>query len=149
MLTIVKWGAEHRPEMLALERICFPTDYWKSEDWDDLLSDGRAVYYALTDGERQAGCVYIYNWQGKDDYVKLMNLAIHPDWRGRGLARRLLHHVAAEMEPLGMRRFCGETRFSNAAMRRVFESCGYRLDRIEEHYFTDPDESACKYVLRL
>ena len=33
-------------------------------------------------------------------------------------------------------------------MRRVFERCGYRLNKTEESYHENPTESACKYVLR-
>ena len=93
--------------------------------------------------------LFIYNWQGEQDYIKIMNLGVHPDYRGQGLAHRLLTHAAREMTALGMKRFCGETRASNQAMRKVFEACGYRLERTEAGYYADPEESACKYVLRL
>lgn len=33
-------------------------------------------------------------------------------------------------------------------MRRVFERCGYRLNKTEESYYENPTESACKYVQR-
>ncbi|MBR6027467.1 MAG: GNAT family N-acetyltransferase [Clostridia bacterium] len=78
-----------------------------------------------------------------------MDLSVHPDHRGRGYAHRLLNHVTSEMARLGMKRFCGETRAANAVMRKVFEDCGYRLNRIEEGYFENPPGSACKYVLEI
>jgi ribosomal protein S18 acetylase RimI-like enzyme len=53
------------------------------------------------------------------------------------------------MKKDGMYRFCGETRSTNTAMQKTFEKCGYKLDRIEENYFTNPVESAWKYVLQL
>ena len=141
--------AANARELIAFNRLCFLTDFWKEEDWHELLSDPRAVYYALTDGGRLAGNVFIYNWQGELDYVKIMNLSVHPDFRGRGMAKSLLRHVTDEMTKLGMRRFCGETRSTNNAMQKVFEDCGYRLNKIEENYFDDPPGSAYKYVLEL
>lgn len=93
--------------------------------------------------------MFIYNWAGEKDYIKIMNLAVHADYRNHGLAHKLLNHVSAEMQKVGMHRFCGETRASNYAMQRVFESCGYLLNTIEEDYYANPNESAYKYVLQI
>lgn len=54
--------------------LCFPTDYWKLEDWKELLADDRAIYYSILDGNTIVGCIFIYNWQGEKDYVKIMNI---------------------------------------------------------------------------
>ena len=149
MIPITVLSTESEDALIDFNRLCFPTDYWKKEDWHELLADPRAILYALTDGEKILGEVFIYNWQGEYDYVKIMNLAVHPDCRGRGYAHMLLRHVTAEMTKLGMKRFCAETRASNTAMQKVFDGCGYRLNRIEEGCFENPPESAWKYVLEV
>ena len=126
------------PEIIAFNRRCFsPGDRWSGEDWTELLEDERAHYYALLENGQIIGNLFLYNWQGERDFLKIMNLGIHPDHRGRGLACRLLQKAAEEL-----------TRESNLAMRRVFERCGYRLNKTEESYYENPTESACKYVLR-
>ena len=136
-------------EMIAFHHLCFPTDAWKDEDWEDLLSDPRAVYYALLDGDRIVGNVFIYNWQGENDYVKIMNLSVHPAYRGKGYAHRLLNHVTEQMRPLGMKRFCAETRASNKPMQKVFDDCGYRFRKEEDVGFFNPKENGYKYELKL
>ncbi|MBS6196007.1 MAG: GNAT family N-acetyltransferase [Clostridiales bacterium] len=148
-MTLKRLRAEKMESIIAFNKLCFPTDYWKEEDWMDLLNDERAVYYALLDDEQIVGDAFIYNWKGENDYVKIMNVAVHPDYRKQGLAQKLLTHVSNEMKKIEMKKLCGETRVSNKNMQKAFESCGYRLDRIEEGYFTNPDESAFKYVLQL
>ena len=60
----------------------------------------------------------------------------------------MLEKAAEELKASMLMRCCGETRESNLAMRRVFERCGYRLNKTEESYYENPTESACKYVLR-
>ena len=147
--TVKIMSIEDKSKLIAFNLLCFPKDFWKEEDWDELLSDPRAVYYGLLSGENLIGSVFIYNWQGELDYVKIMNLSVHPDHRGAGLAHMLLGHVTKEYGKLGMKRFCGETRAENCAMQKVFEDCGYRLSRIEEDYFSDPPGRAYKYVLQL
>ena len=150
MYTIKKLGIESLDSILNLEKLCFPApDRWKEEDWRMLLERDRDVYYAMTDGDKLIGNVFICNWLGVRDYVKVMNVSVHPDYRKQGIARRLLNRVTEAMTKLGMYRFCGETRSTNKAMQQTFEKCGYKLDRVEEHYFHDPDESAWKYVLNI
>ena len=149
MITIQRLGDEKRKPIIAFNQFCFPTDSWKEEDWEELLKDEKAIYYALLEDERIIGNIFIYNWKGENDYVKIMNIAIHPDYRRRGLAHQLLNHAAEEMKKVEMKRFCGETRASNQNMQKVFEDCGYTLNRIEEDYYENPKESAYKYVLQL
>ena len=149
MITIKELHSNEFDQIISFDKFCFPTDYWKEEDWKELLADKRSIYYALLDGGRLVGNIFIYNWKGEKDYIKIMNLAIHPDYRKQGLACRLLTHAAEEMKKLDMKRFCGETRASNAAMQKAFERCGYKLDRIEEAYYDHPSESAFKYILQL
>ena len=70
--------------------------------------------------------------------------------KGRVLENSMLtaREAAEELKASMLTRCCGETRESNLAMRRVFERCGYRLNKTEESYYENPTESACKYVLR-
>lgn len=149
MITIHELNAEKIRPIIEFNQLCFPTDYWKEEDWNDLLKDEKAIYYALLDCGKIVGDVFIYNWKGEKDYIKIMNIGIHPDYRKQGLAHKLLNHVTEEMKKLEMKRFCGETRASNVTMQKVFEDCGYELNLIEEGYFENPNESAYKYVLQL
>lgn len=149
MIIIKKLNSESLRPIIAFDKLCFPMDYWKEEDWNDLLEDKRAIYYALLDRDRIVGDVFIYNWKGEKDYIKIMNLAIHPDYRNQGLAHKLLNHVTEEMIKLEMKRFCGETRASNQTMQKVFKDCGYKLNKIVEGYYDNPNESAYKYILQL
>ena len=148
MISIRILNIESIESIIAFEKLCFPTDFWK-EDWKNLLEDKRAIYYALFDDDKPVGDFFIYIWKGEDDYVKIMNLAVHHDYRRQGLAHKLLNHVTEEMKKIEMLRFCGETRESNKAMQKVFEDCGYKLNIIGEEYYDNPCERAYKYVLQL
>ena len=102
-------------------------------------------YDAIVAFDRLCFPVVVDNWQGERDYGKIMNLAVHPAYRGRRLAAGLLRAATELLQAAGLPRICGETRLSNEAMRRTFAACGYRLTRIEEAYYDHPPESACKY----
>ena len=139
-------GINEIEAIIAFNKLCFGEESWPRSDWEELLADERAVYYAMTDGNRIVGDLFIYNWQGERDYIKIMNLAAHPNYRERGIASALLENAKKEMEKAGLAKICGETRESNSAMRQAFEKCGYKLGSVEPGYYKDPSEAACKYV---
>ena len=119
-MQLQKLGTERIQEIIEFDHLCFPNDFWKEEDWESLLRDERAIYYALLDDGRIVGDLFLYNWQGEQDYVKLMHISVHPDYRKQGLGERLMTHAQQEMKELGMGRFRGETRASNLPMQRLF-----------------------------
>ena len=83
------------PEIIAFNRRCFsPGDRWSGEDWTELLEDERAHYYALLENGQIVGNMFLYDWQGERDFLKIMNLGVAPDRRGQGLACRLLEKAA-------------------------------------------------------
>lgn len=123
-MQLQKLGTERMQEIIEFDHLCFPNDFWKEEDWESLLRDERAIYYALLDDGRIVGDLFLYNWQGEQDYVKLMHISVHPDYRKQGLGERLMTHAQQEMKELGMGRFRGETRASNLPMQRLFEKKG-------------------------
>ena len=86
-------------EMRSLINFVFRQNFWEERDWRSLLEDEQAIYYALLDSEKIVGQIFVYNWSGEKDYVKIMSLAIHPDKRKQGLAHQLLDHVTKEIGP--------------------------------------------------
>ena len=141
-----KLNIDHLDQILEFDNLCFPVDHWKEEDWKDLLTDERATYYAFVDGDKLIGDIFTYNWKGEMDYLKVMNIAIHPDYRKQGLANKLMAIAKKECEDSKLARICGETRESNTAMKTVFEKNGYELNTIEENCYENPVESGYKYV---
>lgn len=111
-MTLRKLNVKWIKEMMEFDQLCFPTDFWEERDWRSLLEDEQAIYYALLDSEKIVGQIFVYNWSGEKDYVKIMSLAIHPDKRKQGLAHQLLDHVTKEMGQGEVKYFCGETRES-------------------------------------
>ena len=134
--------------ILEFEEKCFGTDRWKVEDWIDLLTDERATYYGIMEENKLIGNVFTYNWQGEKDYIKIMNLSVHPQYRNKGLAHKLMEMVHNEMAESKLQRICAETRASNAPMQKVFVNCGYELEKVEENCYESPTEDGYKYVFR-
>ncbi len=146
---ITKLGISDVKSIMKFDKLCFPTDFWNEGDWVSLLEDETAVYYSILDNKQILACVFIYNWYPEKDFVKVTNIAVHPNYRKQGLAHKLLNHVTQEMRKNGAKRFCSETRSSNISMQKVFDDCGYKLNVTQENYYKNPEESAFKYILQL
>jgi ribosomal-protein-alanine N-acetyltransferase len=80
--------------------------------------DGVAVWQELPGGE-----------------AELLNLAVRPEARRRGVGRALL-------ALLGGRKVWLEVRASNEAAIRFYESQGFRVYGLRKAYYRDPDEDA-------
>ena len=68
---------------------------------------------------------------------EILNLAVEPSLRRRGVARRLLEEVLSREEGTWFL----EVRESNAAAIRLYEGLGFRPMGLRKNYYNDPSES--------
>ena len=76
------------------------------------------------------------------DQIHINNLAVHPDYRHRGLGTCLLAHVLDEAIRLGAPHATLEVRRSNEPARRLYEHAGFVLAGVRTSYYTNPIEDA-------
>jgi ribosomal protein S18 acetylase RimI-like enzyme len=67
-------------------------------------------------------------------------LAVHPDCRGRGIARALIAESERILRKRGVRIFCVLIEGSNVASKNLFRKCGYE-EQEEIVYFSKRDNS--------
>lgn len=97
------------------------------------------IYIVRTSDCRVAGFCAL--WLVFDE-IHINNVAIRPQFRGRGYGTSLLHHVLAEAKRLGARRATLEVRESNEGARRLYERLGFYTAGTRRHYYTNPVEDA-------
>ncbi len=78
-------------------------------------------------------------------------IAVHPDFQGRGLGRRLLKETERLIGQAGGSRIYVETsqRIQYASTRAFYESCGYRLESVMADFYAPGDGKAtyCKSLV--
>jgi ribosomal-protein-alanine N-acetyltransferase len=133
-------GAEDLDGLLAVEAASF-TNPWTRAMYEWELQN-RAVCHILvvrTPQVRVAGfCAF---WLVVDE-IHINNVAILPDYRGRGLGTRLMRRVLTEGRRLGATRATLEVRASNEDAKRFYEGLGFRATAVRKHYYTNPVEDA-------
>jgi len=81
--------------------------------------------------------------------VHIMNLAVRPDWRKRGIASRLVEETLSICRQQGVKKIHLEVRESNDLARRLYEKFGFRVVTIRPNYYSQPRENAILMALEL
>jgi ribosomal-protein-alanine N-acetyltransferase len=76
------------------------------------------------------------------DEIHINNVAVRPEFRGRGIGASLLEHVFMEARRLGALRATLEVRASNHAALRLYERLGFYVAGRRKHYYSKPVEDA-------
>ncbi len=74
-------------------------------------------------------------------------LATHPDYRRRGIAKKLLMHALRELIKEGARSSFLEVRASNTAAQEMYRKFGYMESGVRRRYYRDNDEDAILMTL--
>lgn len=88
------------------------------------LRSNRIGYLGAFDGQRLVGVVF-----GTHDTRKgwINRLAVHPDHRRSGIAKRLVRACEASLRSAGMEMFCAIIEPDNGASEALFRDLGYEI----------------------
>jgi [ribosomal protein S18]-alanine N-acetyltransferase len=124
------------PRVMAIERRAFPTP-WSLAMFVLELSKPSGICLAAFSGPRLEGYLICARY---DEAYHLMNIAVDPDRRRRGIARVL---IDAMIDRAGIdANFTLEVRVSNAGAIALYESYGFRGVGTRRRYYQDTGEDA-------
>lgn len=126
--------------MTQLDQICFAVP-WHREDFEKELTDNeRAVYIVAEDEEQIIG--YAGLWCIVDE-GHITNVAVHPDYRGKGLGRKLVNTMLVEArKKANTKNFTLEVRVSNTPAIKLYQSFGFEEAGRRKGYYSDNKEDA-------
>jgi len=76
------------------------------------------------------------------DEVSLLNVAVLPTFRRRGIAQRLLEHAFSEARGRGCRRCFLEVRAGNASAIALYQRMGFVFDGVRRNYYPAEPQGA-------
>jgi ribosomal-protein-alanine N-acetyltransferase len=133
------------PEVLKIERISFTTPWSELAFLKEISNTNSVTKVAVFDGE-VAGYIcagYLL------DEGHILNLAVHPDLRRRGIATALVEKIINELLMNGCRFLFLEVRVSNFIAIQFYELFGFRPVGYRKNYYTQPTEDAVLMKLDL
>jgi ribosomal-protein-alanine N-acetyltransferase len=127
-----------------LNRVCRIEGASFSNPWPrkSFLGDLRSSYARCTVallGQEVAG--YAIGWFVLDE-MHVLNLAVDPEHRRRGIGRLLLGDLLAAAGRRGSRHCSLELRQSNRQARRLYQEKGFRPVAVRKKYYRHPAEDA-------
>jgi ribosomal-protein-alanine N-acetyltransferase len=134
--------------VLAIEQRVF-VQPWSRGFFEKELSaaQARCVVAALDDEEEPRVVGYSIAWRVVDE-LHLLNVAVHPDYRGGSVGRRLVTDVVERGLENGGRVVYLEVRAGNVAGRRLYRRLGFRDLGIRRGYY-GPGQDAIVMERRL
>ena len=129
------------PQIAALERVCF-SDPWSEKSILSELENPLSCWLVAMDGEHLAGYVGSQTVLGETD---MMNLAVDPDYRRKGLGKELILSLIEALRQRGSRCLTLEVRDSNAPARALYEGLGFQEIGRRRNYYRNPREDALIY----
>ena len=127
------------PDVLKTEELPFTTPWTRGGFWSELLVNDYAYYIVAK--VNSVTVAYIGVWIIVDE-GHITNVAVHPDYRRRGIGRRLLLAADELVRARGGRRMTLEVRKSNVMAQRLYRSLGYVPAGIRKGYYRDNREDA-------
>ena len=138
MIEITEMTAAHVAQVAELERLCF-ADPWSEKSVASELDNQWALWLVALEDETVAG--YIGS-QTSIDETDVMNVAVHPDFRRRGIAAELIDALVAELKKRGSHALMLEVRASNAPAIALYEKLGFFQVGCRKNYYRNPKEDA-------
>jgi [ribosomal protein S18]-alanine N-acetyltransferase len=126
-----------------IERLSFSSP-WPAYAFEQELTGNRLARYIVARAadpheERVVGFAGV--WLMIDE-AHITTFGVHPDWRRRGVGRRLLLRLAELALQLGAARLTLEVRVGNEAAQSLYRSFGFEIAGRRPHYYTDDGEDA-------
>ena len=139
---------EDRPETAALEKRCFSSS-WTAEQFAEAWRQDWFAGYGLFREGRLLGYITLCVLAGE---LEVLNIALSPEERGRGLSFPLMAHALCDTQEGGHRRAKGlppegwetaflEVRAGNRPARALYARLGFRESGRRRGYYADGEDA--------
>ena len=133
-------GEDDLNQVARIERLCF-ADPWTEESFRRLVAGLPAIFLVAVFPPEQTIAGYIVAFSIGED-AEVLNVAVEPSFRGKGLAGQMLDAVLIELGARGVRTAFLEVRESNRAARALYASRGFAEIGRRQRYYRRPAEDA-------
>jgi ribosomal-protein-alanine N-acetyltransferase len=127
-------------EVAKVERSCF-ADPWSEESFTRLIDSPPAIFLVALFPPDEGIAGYVIAFSVGED-AEVLNVAVDPGFRGKGLAGQMLDAVLIQLGSRGVRTAFLEVRESNAAALSLYRSRGFGEIGRRSKYYRRPVEDA-------
>ena len=137
-MIISNMNESHVQQIAELEKLCFH-DPWSEKSIASELDNRLSVWLVALDEDKVVGYV---GSQTVIDETDMMNIAVHPDYRNRGVATALIVELTQQLRMRGSKGLMLEVRESNSAAISLYDKHGFLQVGCRRNYYRNPRENA-------
>ena len=137
-MKIENMTADHVAAVARLEAVCF-ADPWSERSVASEVNNPLSLWLVALEGDCVVG--YIGS-QTVLDESDMMNVAVHPDHRRRGVAEALVLALCEALKQRGSGCLTLEVRASNEPAKALYGTLGFELAGRRPNYYRNPREDA-------
>ena len=137
-MEIVRMSEAHVAEIAALERECFSLP-WSEASIRSELRNELSLWLVAVEDCRMLGYVGSQTVLGESD---MMNLAVRPDCRRRGIGKALVEALCEALRVEKAVSLTLEVRASNEAAKALYAALGFTSVGCRPRYYSRPTEDA-------
>jgi len=126
-------------QIAEIDKLCFSTPWSEDSFTQEITSNDIALYIVAVIDDLIVG--YAGLWLIVDE-GHITNVAVHPDFRRRKIAKALVQVLIDVSEKKGAVRHTLEVRTLNDAAIRLYEAFGFQEVSIRKGYYEDDNEDA-------
>lgn len=136
--TIAELKSEDAACVAEIERMIF-TMPWSENGFRSSIESPDTEYLGVwIENEMVAYCGFLQSFEEAD----ITNVAVHPDYRQRGIAFAMLKELMEKGKKRGIERYTLEVRAGNAAAIHLYEKLGFASAGIRKNFYEKPKEDA-------
>ncbi len=127
-------------QVMEVERLSYLTP-WSRQAFESELLQRYTVYLVARAGDRVVGFAGMHVlWE----MAHVTNVAVHPEFRGRGVGERLMRELIRIAYRRGAARMTLEVRVGNAPAQALYRKLGFVTEpgAVRKGYYTDTGEDA-------
>ena len=137
-MEFVKMDETHISQIAALEKRSF-SDPWSENSIAGELSSRLSYWLVAVENGEVVGYIGSQSVLGQSD---MMNVAVHPDHRRKGIAEALILALSADLKERQNQCLTLEVRASNAPAITLYEKLGFDTVGRRPNYYRHPKEDA-------
>ena len=137
-MKIVTMVHTHVAAIAELENVCF-SDPWSERSIASELDNALSCWLVAMEGEALVGYVGSQSVMGESD---MMNIAVCPEHRRKGVAEALVNALVEELAKNGNHSLTLEVRVSNDPAIALYEKLGFCQVGRRPNYYHNPKEDA-------
>lgn len=133
------------PEVLEIESHSFEFP-WSEDDFIRCLRQRSSIGYVTEFDERVIGYMIYELLKPK---LQLLSMAVHKDFRRRGVGGAMLNKLKSKLSPLRRSRLVTEVRETNLIAQQFFAANEFHAVSIQRNFYEDTPEDAYVFMYRV